>query len=409
MLAPKPYAGALQPPSSRPRCRSTYGRMRSPRRTPSRLAAAAVVAAVAVVGLGAWTPGRADRLAADPVEDARAELDQARAQASEAARRYDASVAERARIEGEIASILETIPRLRARERELQDIITARAAALYRSGDGSGVLEVTSGGDPVEAARRGELTEAATEHDAEAARQLRETTALLVQAEADLQARRVELDALIPRLDVERADFDAKVAQAEKAYWRASVIGALRVNGTTSLVGPSALAPDEIAAWFRATGGRTEIAGISIEELAAIYVEEGAAAGVRGDIAFAQSIIETGSFNIIGPNNFAGLGACDSCASMTVFPTPRDGVRAQMQHLRNYADATSRSDGLTHPPSPYWYGHDPATAASNFDTFFAKGWAPTWEEMGAGNWATDPDYAGKVLAVYDRMLTWGTR
>jgi hypothetical protein len=259
----------------------------------------------------------------------------------------------------------------------------------------------------VEAARRGELTEVATEHDAEAARQLRETTELLVQAEADLQARRVELDALLPRLEAEKVDFDAKVAVAEKAFWRASVVGAIRAKGTTTVVGPSALAPNEIAAWFRATGGRTEVAGISIEELATIYVEEGAAAGVRGDIAFAQSIIETGSFNIIGPNNFAGLGACDSCADMTRFPTPRDGVRAQMQHLRNYADATSRADGLTNPPSPYWYGYDPATATANFNTFFAKGWAPTWEEMGAGNWATDPGYAGKVLAVYDRMLTWG--
>jgi hypothetical protein len=163
-------------------------------------------------------------------------------------------------------------------------------------------------------------------------------------------------------------------------------------------VGASALTPEEIAGWFRATGGRTTVAGISIEELAAIYVEEGVAAGVRGDIAFAQSIVETGSFNAIGPNNFAGLGACDSCSSMTQFPTPRDGVRAQMQHLRNYGDPNSRETDLLQPPSPYWYG------PGDFDSFFAKGWAPTWEEMGAGNWATDPTYSGKVLAVYDRML-----
>ncbi|HEX6310533.1 MAG TPA: glucosaminidase domain-containing protein [Acidimicrobiia bacterium] len=372
----------------------------------SAIVVALAVTGFAASGVGTARPAAADRLARDPIEEAQARLDQARAAASEAARRYDATVADRARIEAEIATIAATIPQLRAREAELQAIIAARAAALYRSGDGGGVLDVTSGGDAADGARRGELTAAATEYDAEAARQLRETTAQLVQAEAGLHARRLELDALLPRLDRERADFDAKVAVAETALWRATVVGALRARGTTSVVGPSALAPEDIAAWFRATGGRGEVAGISIEELAAIYVEEGAAAGVRGDLAFAQSIVETGSFNIIGPNNFAGLGACDSCSDMTHFPTPRDGVRAQVQHLRNYGDASSRADGLTHPPSPYWYGHDPGTAARNFNTFFAKGWAPTWEEMGAGNWATDPGYAGKVLAVYDRMLAW---
>ena len=28
-----------------------------------------------------------------------------------------------------------------------------------------------------------------------------------------------------------------------------------------------------------------------------------------------------------------------------------------------------------------------------------------WNVMGAGNWATDPLYAGKVLTIYSRMLT----
>ena len=57
------------------------------------------------------------------------------------------------------------------------------------------------------------------------------------------------------------------------------------------------------------------------------------------------------------------------------------------------------------PPSPYWYGADPATAAHNFDTFYAKGWAPIWEMMGKGKWATDPNYAGKVIGLYERIAT----
>jgi hypothetical protein len=54
--------------------------------------------------------------------------------------------------------------------------------------------------------------------------------------------------------------------------------------------------------------------------------------------------------------------------------------------------------------SPYWWGSDPDAAAERFDSFFAKGWAPTWSDMGHGNWATDPNYSGKVIAIYRSMV-----
>ena len=54
--------------------------------------------------------------------------------------------------------------------------------------------------------------------------------------------------------------------------------------------------------------------------------------------------------------------------------------------------------------SPYLYGADPANAVRRFDGFYAKGWAPTWSNMGKGNWATDPNYAGKVIGVYNAMV-----
>ncbi len=51
------------------------------------------------------------------------------------------------------------------------------------------------------------------------------------------------------------------------------------------------------------------------------------------------------------------------------------------------------------------WGSTPSTAAYNFDHYFAKGSAPLWNDMGNGNWATAPNYATVVLAVYNRMLT----
>ena len=179
-----------------------------------------------------------------------------------------------------------------------------------------------------------------------------------------------------------------------------------------SVLGPSQMTAPQLADWYRSTRHTAHLSGsTTIDDLAALYIDEGNTAGVRGDLAFAQSVLETGYFAFhsggqvgAADNNFAGLGACDSCSSGRRFATPRDGVRAQIQHLRNYADPASTTTNLGAPPSPGWYGSDPATATHNFDTFFAKGHAPTWLQMGNGNWATDPSYSSKIVAIYARML-----
>ena len=126
--------------------------------------------------------------------------------------------------------------------------------------------------------------------------------------------------------------------------------------------------------------------------------------GVRGDIAFAQAIVESAYFSVAAGNNYAGIGACDSCDGGLAFATPEEGVRAQIQLLRNYADPNSRAANLAHPPAPGLYGNDTTAAANTYDTFFLKGKAPVWNVMGNGNWATDPDYAAKVIATYARIL-----
>ena len=87
---------------------------------------------------------------------------------------------------------------------------------------------------------------------------------------------------------------------------------------------------------------------------------EGQAEGVRGDLAFAQSIVETASFGVAAGSNYSGIGVCDSCTGGYAFPTPLDGVRAQIQLLRNYADPDSRDSFASTvipepsqaPPSP---------------------------------------------------------
>jgi Mannosyl-glycoprotein endo-beta-N-acetylglucosaminidase len=173
----------------------------------------------------------------------------------------------------------------------------------------------------------------------------------------------------------------------------------------TSVMGPSSLTANQIAAWFEAEfpDTRSYKANASPRALAELFVWEATQENVRGDIAFAQSVVETNWFTYGNQvqwwqNNYAGIGACDSCNGGIVFPSPHSGIRAQIQHLRNYADAGSRTSNLHNPPVPELY-----SPASKFNTFFKKGAAPDWTQMGNGNWASSTTYATTVLTMYNRM------
>ncbi len=193
--------------------------------------------------------------------------------------------------------------------------------------------------------------------------------------------------------------------------------GAADATGGVPVMGPNVLSAAQLANWYRATK-RTPAIPVSIDTFAQYYIDEGRAEGVRGDLAFAQSMVETGYLGFVGSivkpenYNYAGMGACDSCNSGRQFPSAQVGVRAQIQHLKNFADPTSRAATLAHPPVVEWYGMrstgalDPVLAVFNYDHFFAKGTAPTWNQMGGpGKWASAPTYATVILQVYNRMLT----
>jgi hypothetical protein len=364
--------------------------------------------------------------AGDPVAEARARLEQARAEASAAHAEIENAEAERDQLEADIVALQDEMTALEANivaldaERERQRQLVARqAAALYQNADSGGSLDFLND-DIEDAARRTELTQAVFESsirraDAldDMAQQLQQAREELAAKQAELDTRRGELEAKLAELASRQAEFEAKVDAANEAFEKAKAIDALRQLGTP-VQGESVLTAADIAGWYRTTGSTPHLT-VSIDELAQLYIEEGAAENVRGDLAFAQAYLETGGFNFPSygqvssdDNNFAGMGACDSCSTGDQFPTARDGVRAQIQHLLNYADSSSRAANLHNPPSPYWYGSDPGTAARNFDTFFAKGWAPVWDDFGGGNWATDPGYAPKVLGLYERMVGYAT-
>jgi flagellum-specific peptidoglycan hydrolase FlgJ len=225
---------------------------------------------------------------------------------------------------------------------------------------------------------------------------------------AQLDAHRKELETARAvqqqqkdRLEAAKAGLEAVTAHQKKLLDEA---------GAIPVMGDAELTAAEITDWFNARNVKYRLADdLPIADLIKLYMEEGKAEHVRPELAFAQSIIETGSFGTALDSNYAGIGACDSCKGEPAFPTPRDGVRGQIQLLRNYADPTSRAANLANPPSPTIYGNDPVAAAQLYDTFFAKGRTPTWNAMGNGNWATDPGYAQKVLIIYFEMVSFAAK
>ena len=245
--------------------------------------------------------------------------------------------------------------------------------------------------------------------------QVDQATQRLTALGSEIDANQQKLDAQRKQLEDSRASQQEEKDRLENAKQALEALTAhqkklLDQSGAIPVMGDAELTPAEVTGWFESRNVKYRLSGgISIGDLVQMYFEEGKAEHLRPELAFAQAIIETGSFGNALDNNYAGIGACDSCQGEPAFPSPRDGVRGQIQLLRNYADPASRAANLANPPSPTIYGHDPVAAANGYDTFFAKGRTPTWNVMGNGNWATDPGYAQKVLTVYFQMVSFAAK
>lgn len=226
---------------------------------------------------------------------------------------------------------------------------------------------------------------------------------------AAADAARAERNRLVTLVDsithelpaADRAVADAQTSEAKASFWLARW-QAVAGGTATRIMGPTLLSGPELAEWFTGTRRKARIT-VPIAELTQDFVEEGTAAGVRGDIAFAQSILETGSLSfpdggqvLPTDNNFAGMGACDSCATGNRFPDARTGVRALMQQLRVYADPNLVNSQL-----------DPPAVNPKLDQHFLKGKVPTWAGL-THTWATADLYGDRIIQIYCQILGWLT-
>lgn len=138
----------------------------------------------------------------------------------------------------------------------------------------------------------------------------------------------------------------------------------------------------------------------SVIDMIPFYLSEGQAEGIRGDLAFAQSCLETGNFTFkdsavkLEQNNFCGLGVLDNGMLGASFDTPQLGIRAQIQHLKAYANKSPLNNPVIDPRF----------------SLVTRGAAPTVQYLGIQEnpqgygWAAGADYGVKILNILENIL-----
>ena len=138
----------------------------------------------------------------------------------------------------------------------------------------------------------------------------------------------------------------------------------------------------------------------SVIDMIPFYLSEGKTEGVRGDLAFAQSCLETGNFGFFGSavtleqSNFCGMGVTSNGMRGNSFATPQLGIRAQVQHLKAYASTVDLKNECVDPRFKY----------------VARGCAEYVERLGqkenpdGRGWAAGAGYGAKIITILNAMI-----
>lgn len=163
----------------------------------------------------------------------------------------------------------------------------------------------------------------------------------------------------------------------------------------TPIMGDSSASSALLASSFRATVGESSYPGetysplgaATIDDFARIVVDEARIEGVRAEVVFFQAMKETGWLRFGGSVkveqcNFCGLGAINSNPGASAsFKDVREGIRAQVQHLKAYASTAPLVNACVDP---------------RFD-LVKRGTAPMLEDLD-GKWAVPGDGYGASIA-----------
>lgn len=194
------------------------------------------------------------------------------------------------------------------------------------------------------------------------------------------------------RAELEAAGYSATLTAREVK--QEQTVTPTEPEGYHSIAGKAVATAAQMIAYIKAKRPGVEQ---SVIDMIPLYISEGMAEGIAGDIAFAQSCIETGNFAFpgetcavtLGQNNFAMMGVTSTFAQGESFATPQIGIRAQIQHLKAYANAEALVGACVDPRFKY----------------VTRGSAPYVEWLGqqenpqGKGWATAKGYGDRILAV----------
>jgi cell wall-associated NlpC family hydrolase len=246
------------------------------------------------------------------------------------------------------------------------------------------LLSVTSVTD---LGRRQALLKAVGTHNAQLIEVYEQARDAAAREEHNLRNRVAALDARIAALT-------AAAAEAQRT------LVAARTDPASPILGSSQFDAAQLAAWFASTGAQARTS-VPIDALAKLFIAEGARAGVRGDVAFAEAALDSGNFTFpeTGPlsgndNGLSLIGGCDTCRAVPWFTSAAQAVRAQMQLLRTYADPGVTPSRLGAPPEI------PAMLDAH-----AKGTITTWDRL-PGMAVPAPDYGTLIMQQYNAIASW---
>lgn len=133
----------------------------------------------------------------------------------------------------------------------------------------------------------------------------------------------------------------------------------------------------------------------SVIDMIPLYLSEGEIEGIAGDIAFAQSCLETGNFWFAGSNvtldqnNFCGMGVTSGNKKGNSFETPQIGIRAQIQHLKAYANTEPLVNECVDPRFRY---------VKRGCAEYVE-WLGIQENPSGKGWAAGAGYGNKILRI----------
>ena len=176
--------------------------------------------------------------------------------------------------------------------------------------------------------------------------------------------------------------------------------GSLAADSLTAIMGKAVATADQMKSYLKK---KNPSVPQSVLDMVPLYLSEGEAEGVRGDIAFAQSCLETGNFTFSGSavtlpqNNFCGLGVTQRGRVGLSFDTPQLGIRAQIQHLKAYASTDKLRKARIDPRFRY---------VTRGCAPYAEWLGPKENPQGKG-WAAGEKYGEKILSILKAIVSEG--